>query len=117
MAQREFLANDQMQAFLGIWAKAKAEHTALVDSFVADAATLIAEANQNLGTFNIAPPTEEEIRNAFSLEFEMSQIPDTSTFKTSGFDAAVEAELKRRFEASIEFRLPERHRVGAAPGG
>jgi hypothetical protein len=96
------LANLQMQEWLGIWSKAKGEHTRLVDSFVADAPMLIQEANQNLGTFNVAPPTEDEIREAFSLDFDMQPIPDVTTYKTSGFDAAVEAELKRRFEASIE---------------
>lgn len=96
------LANTQMQQWLGVWSKAKADHTKLVDEFVRDAPMLISEANQNLGTFNIAPPTEDEIRSAFSLDFDMQPIPDTSQYKTTGFDAAVEAELRRRFEASIE---------------
>ena len=99
--EQRLLINNRMQEFLGIWGKAKGEHTTLVDSFVADASTLIAEASNNLGSFNITPPTEEEIREAFSLEFSMMPIADTSTFKTSGLDAQMEAEMKRRIEDSI----------------
>lgn len=95
------LANTMLQEWLRVWSKGKAEYDALVAKFVEDAPALIAQAEANLGNYNVVPPTLEEIEQAFSLEFEMTQIPDTSTYKTSGLDAQMEAEIKRRFEASI----------------
>jgi hypothetical protein len=96
------LANTMLQQWLTLWGTRKREYTDLVDRFVADAPQLIAAAERNLGSYAVEPPTEEEIRNAFSMEFEMTQIPDSSTYQTSGLAKDMEAELRRRFEASIE---------------
>jgi hypothetical protein len=98
---QRLLANAMLQQWLAIWGKAKAEHTKLVDEFIRDAPVLIAEASANLGSFNVAPPTEDEIRSAFSLDFDMQQIPDSENYHANGLSASLETEMKRRFEAGI----------------
>jgi len=97
------MGNTVMSRWLGeTWSPAKAKWQGLVDAFVRDAPHLIEESRDNLTNMNVAPPTEEEIRNAFALDYQMMPIPDVTSFKTSGLDADVERELKRRFESSID---------------
>lgn len=98
---QRMLANVRMQDWLMVFGKAKADWQVLVDAFVRDAPQLIADAYANLTNFNIAPPTEDEIRAAFTLDFEMMPVPDASSFKTSGLGAAVDQQLREHFEASI----------------
>jgi hypothetical protein len=97
---RRLLANVNIEKMLQRWMPIKDEFDRQVNSLRNDAAALIAQAQQNLGTFQVEVPTEDEIREAFSLEFKMEAIPDASKF-TSNLDAQVEAELRRRFEADI----------------
>lgn len=92
--------NTILHEVLGIWHNGKQEYDQLIDALVRDAPMLIAEAERMKGDFNIPLPSEEEIRGAFSLSLEVSQIPDTSNFKATGVTADLEAEMKRRFEAS-----------------
>jgi len=99
---RRLLANVNIERFLRRYSTAKAEHDNLVDALVNDAPRLIAEAKANLGSFDIEPPTVEEIAAAFSLDFTMEQIPDSDSYQASGMDKAIEEELKRRFEANIQ---------------
>ena len=98
---RRMLPNARIAPMVGEWATAKGEYDKLVQAFVDDAPRLIALAEQNKGTYNVAPPTIEERQNAFSLEMALEQIPDSESFSAKGLGAEVEAELKRRFEASI----------------
>lgn len=97
---RRLLANVNIEKMLKRWMPIKDEFDRQVSALKRDAADLIRQAQQNLGSFQIEVPTEEEILNAFSLDFKMEAIPDASKF-TSNLDAQVEAELKRRFEADI----------------
>lgn len=98
---RRLLANVNIERLLKSWSPIKMEHDRLVAELIADAPRLIAEAERNLGTFDIDTPTVEEISDAFSLEFTMEAIPDASKFQSNILDKQVEAELKRRFEADI----------------
>lgn len=99
---KRLLANAMIQETLAAYAPLKAKWDALVASFIDNAPRYIADAEQNVGDYDVAPPTLDEVKKAFSLEFDMSQIPDSETFSASGMDKAIEKELKRRFEASIE---------------
>jgi len=99
---KRLLANAVMQDWLAFYMPLKMKWEQLVNEFVADGPRYIAEAEINKGDYQVAPPTLEEIQKAFTLEFDMTQIPDSDTYRASGLDAAVEKELKRRFEASIE---------------
>jgi len=94
--------NVVLQEVLGIAAKKQALFEAKVTDLVADAPELIREAEGNIGDYKVPLPTEQEIREAFSLSFNVSQIADSSAFKSNNLDPMLEAEMKRRFEASIE---------------
>lgn len=100
-SDKRLLPNVNIQKFMEEWHKAKAEHERLVAKLVEDAPALIEKAQEKLGTFDVAPPTVDEIRDAFSLDFKIDQIPDATHFKSSGLDQQIEAALKRRFEADI----------------
>ena len=100
---RRLLANVNIQRFLGEFSTHKSEYDRMLEQLIYDAPRLIAESEINLrNVVGVEPPTLEEIENAFSLEFTMEQIPDSSSFSAPGMDKAVEDELKRRFEANIE---------------
>jgi hypothetical protein len=99
---QRLLPNDLMQKFLGEFGRIKAEYDRMVDQFIAAAPTLIADAQQNKGTYRVDVPSLQEIEEAFSLEFTMSQIPDSSTYQGAGLDAAMNAEMQRRFEDGVK---------------
>jgi hypothetical protein len=94
--------NTILQEVLGIYHQKKALYNAKVQALVDDAPALIAEAHGGIGDFKVVPPSEDEIRDAFSLSFEVSQIADTDKFKATGVDASLEAEMKRRFEDGVQ---------------
>lgn len=99
---RRLLANTNIERFMRRFMVSKAEFDKLNAALIADAPRLIEAANRNIGSFDIEPPTVEEIAGAFSLDFTLEQIPDSASFTGAGMDKAVEEELKRRFEANIE---------------
>ena len=94
--------NAILQEVLGLYHNKKAAYDAKVSSLVADAPMLIAEAYSGIGDFKVVPPSEDEIRDAFSLSFDVSQIADTDKFKATGVDASLEEEMKRRFEDGVQ---------------
>lgn len=99
---QRMVPNTTLQEVLGIWHAKKADYDAKVSALVADAPMLIAEAESKIGTYKVVPPSEDEIREAFSMTLDVSQIPDSDSFKASNLDANLEAEMRRRFEAGIE---------------
>lgn len=98
---RRLLANTNIEKFMRRYMVAKQKHDELVAKLVADAPALIATAQRNIGSYDIEPPELEEIKNAFSLDFVLEQIPDSESYSGKGMDKAVEDELKRRFESTI----------------
>jgi len=94
--------NAILQEVLGLYHNKKAACDSKVSSLVADAPMLIAEAYSGIGDFKVVPPSEDEIRDAFSLSFDVSQIADTDKFKATGVDASLEEEMKRRFEDGVQ---------------
>jgi hypothetical protein len=94
--------NTVLQEVLGIVNQKKATYQSLVDALVIDAPELIREAQSKIGTYDVTPPTEDEIRDAFGITFEVSQVADSDSFKASNLDPALEAEMRRRFEASVQ---------------
>jgi hypothetical protein len=97
------LANNVvLQEILGIVQQKKATYQHLVDALVIDAPELIREAQHKIGSYDVEPPTEQEIRESFSITFEVSQIADSDSFRASNLDPVLEAEMKRRLEASVQ---------------
>jgi hypothetical protein len=96
------LANVNLQKWLEFYAPKKQAYDAKVARLRADAPALIAQAERNKGNFNVATVSEDEIDDAFSLEFDMQQIPDSKNFAASGVSKEVEAHMRRHFEAGIE---------------
>ena len=99
---KRLLANAMMQEWMTWYMPRLKQWQKLVDEFIDRAPDYIAEAEVNKGDYQVAPPTLDEVKKAFSLEFDMQQIPDSDTYTSSGLDKAIEKELKRRFEGSIE---------------
>ena len=96
------LANDMMKTWFAFYGERKIAYDEAVAQLIADAPALIADAEQNKGSYNVAIPTLEEFKKAFSITYEMVQIPDSDAYVASNLDSAIEAEMKRRFEANIE---------------
>lgn len=98
---RRLLANTMMQDWLGVFAPMKADYDRMVGELQADAHRLVAEAEHNKGSYNISTATVEEIQSSFSLEFDMQPVPDASTWRATGVNQQLEAEMRRHFEASV----------------
>lgn len=98
---RRMLPNDNIELWLNSWTKLKGEFDLKVQQLIHDAPALLAAAAPKLGTYDVEPPTVEEIASAFSMEFKMEPVPDASHFKATNLDKAVETALKARFEADI----------------
>lgn len=96
---RRLLPNLYIGDFAGEFDVLRREHDNKVAAFVANAKTYIAKAQHNLGTYAIAPPTEDEIANAFSLNFDLTPVPDVSAYSTN--DAKLQKMLQERFEEDI----------------
>ena len=99
---KRLLANAMMQEWLSFFMPLRKKWEELVADFINHAPDYIAQAEINKGDYQVATPTLDEVKKAFSLEFDMHQIPDSDTYRSAGLDQAVEKELKRRFESSIE---------------
>jgi hypothetical protein len=99
---QRLLSNAMINGWLEEFMPIKKEFDAKLAQLVADAPQLIATARANKGSYNVEPPTEEEIRNAYALEFTMSQIPNSDTFAATGVTKEVQEEMRRQFEAGIE---------------
>jgi len=96
------LPNTALQDWLRFYTPLKKEYDRKVEALIADAPALIAQAEANKGTYNVKLPTLQEFEKAFSLAYEMIQIPDSDSFRATGVQASMEAEMKRHFEAGIE---------------
>jgi hypothetical protein len=98
---RRLLPNQNVQKFIGAWTPIKQEHDKLVEQLKQDAPALIAQAEVNKGSYDVEPPTVEELAGGFSLEFTLEQVPNATLYRASGLEKAVEDALKVRFEADI----------------
>jgi hypothetical protein len=98
-SDRRLLPNVHIGEFTGEFDVIQREHIRLVNEFVANAQRYIAEAERNLGNYEVTPPSMHEISNAFALEFELAPVPDISAYTTG--DSALEQSMKQRFEADI----------------
>jgi len=99
---QRLLSNQMLKAWLEQFAPLQDKYKSLRAAFIADAPMIIADAEQNKGDYDVKPPTLEEIQSAFSLEFDIVQIPDSESFHGAGVSAELEKEMRRHFEASIE---------------
>lgn len=99
---QRLMNNEMLPTWLATFTPKKARFDQLVNELIADAPDLIEEASRNVGTYQIKVPTLQEFEEAFSLTFEMVQIPDSDSFGASNVNSALEAEMKRHFEANIE---------------
>lgn len=100
--ERRLLPNSLLENFMVKWNALKKTFDEKVNILKYDAPRLIEEAERNKGSFDVDIPTEEEIRDAFTLEFMLEPVPDVGTYKATGMDKAVENELKRRFEENVK---------------
>jgi hypothetical protein len=96
---RRLLPNVHIPEFTGEFGDIQREHDREVSAFVANATVYIQRAQQNLGTYDIAPPTEYEIANAFSLQFDLAPVPDVGAYTTG--DITLQKAMRERFEEDI----------------
>ena len=100
---RRLLPNIYIGEVTGIVEDIKREHDVLRDAFVARSYEFIQNAVRNLGSYEVSPPSVSEIENAFSLNLDLSPVPDISAYTTG--DSALEKSMKERFEADITAAL------------
>lgn len=96
------LPNSALQDWLKFYTPLKRQYDEKVAQLIEDAPDLIALAEVNKGTYNVKLPTLDEFKKAFSLSYDMIQIPDPDSFTATGVNAAMETEMRRHFEAGIE---------------
>ena len=107
-ADRRLLPNIYIGDFAGEFDSLTREHDTLVGEFVANASTYIAAAKRNLGSYEVEPPTEAEIAGAFSLNFELTPVPDVSSYSIANKE--MERQLKARFEDDIKHSYEQAHK-------
>ena len=76
---QRLLSNQMLKTWLEQFAPLQDKYNAMRAAFIADAPAIIADAEMNKGDYDVKPPTLEEINNAFSLEFDIVQIPDSAS--------------------------------------
>jgi hypothetical protein len=91
------LPNSLYEDWLKIFGRFEREYNEIHQQLIDDIPNLIFEANNKKGDYNVEPPTEEELRESFSMTFTMRAIPDSSTYTT--MDKQMEHVLRARFEA------------------
>lgn len=96
---RHLLNNSMIGEFSGLFGDIQRDHDALVQKLHADAPALIKSAGMNLGSYAVTPPSKDEVENAFSLDFDLTPVPDVQNFTCS--DKELERALKERFEDDI----------------
>lgn len=104
-ADRRLLPNVFIGDFAGEFDKLRREHDELRDNFVANAQSYIAAARQNLGSYQVLPPDEDEIALAFTLGFDLQPVPDVKNYEIGNKE--LEAQLKARFERDIQASFVE----------
>jgi hypothetical protein len=97
---RRLLPNVYIGEVSGLFHDIKTEHDKLRDAFVAESHAYIQRARDNLGSYDVTPPSMFEIERAFALNFELAPVPDISAYTTG--DSALERSMKERFEADIK---------------
>ena len=96
---RRLLPNVHIGPLMGEFDPVKRDHDRMVTTFVANATYYINRAQQNLGTYQVSPPTESEIRGSFSLTLDLTPIPDVSSYSPGmGLSPELERQLKQRFD-------------------
>lgn len=98
-SDRRLLPNVHIGEFTGKFDVIQREHNWLVAEFMKNATVYIQQAERNLGNYDVTPPSMDEIKNAFALEFDLAPVPDISAYTTG--DSALEQAMKKRFEADI----------------
>ena len=95
------MPNAIIQEWMMTYNKMKAEWQDMIDDLVAKAPRLIAQAQANIGNYAVNPPTIDEIKEAFSVEFVMRPLPNPQDFKGTNLDKAMEAVLRQQFESNM----------------
>jgi uncharacterized protein YukE len=94
------LANALYDDWLKIWGKHENEYNAIRQELIDNIPHLIAEAESRKGSYRVEPPTEEELREAFSMTFTMRAVPDAGAY--TAMDKQMEHVLRARFEADTQ---------------
>lgn len=97
---RRLLMNEHIGEVGALFEEIRVEHDRLRDQFVADSWAYIHRAHQDLGSYTVAPPSQDEIAHAFSLSLEMSPVPNIDAWTGGG--GALEQSMRKRFEADIK---------------
>lgn len=102
---RRLLPNLYIGDFAGEFDVIQRSHNDKVAAFVANASAYIKKAQANLGSYAVAPPSEDEIAHAFSLTFDLSPVPDVGAYSIN--DAKLQKMLQERFEEDIRASFQE----------
>ena len=102
---RRLLPNIYIGDFAGEFDVIRRSHDDKVKAFVSKAKHYIAESQKNLGSYAVAPPTEDEIAESFFLQFDMEPVPDVGAYSTN--DKNLQKMLQERFEEDIKASFAE----------
>lgn len=98
--EERMLPNSLYENWLKVFGQREREYNEIRQQLIDQIPWLIAEAEQKKGSYNVAPPTEQELREAFSLTFTMRAIPDSGSYTT--MDKQMEHVFRARFEADTQ---------------
>ncbi len=101
------LPNRHLTAVMQEFGQAKKDHEEAHERFLDDVINVLAKAQANLGDFDVELPTEEEIRNAYTMKIEFHEIPNG---RYSGLDEA----LTKRLQAHTQSRVAAAFAQGQA---
>jgi hypothetical protein len=104
-SSRRLLPNSNFEPWIREHARLKGIFDELMEKLKEQAPHLVQRAMQNLGQFNVQPPSVDEILNAYSIRYNLEPIPDGQQF--NGLPPQVEAFLRAQFEENMKMSYRE----------
>src|SRR5262245_27225716 len=99
---RRLMPNVNINPFIEAFELIRAEHDLLVREFVDDAPRYIAKAQANLGDYNVNPPSIDEIKKAFSLDYDLHPVPQSASYGDSTLNKELQKQLAERYEDDLK---------------
>lgn len=98
---RRLLTTNLFEPWIREHATLQQEHDGLIEKLVAEAPALVHQANINKGSYDVEPPTIDELSNAYSVSYSLEPVPDAGNFP-SNISEGVDAWLKHKFESDMQ---------------
>lgn len=99
---RRLMPNGRFIPWVTEYQKIYDAHEDLVEKFIDAAPGLLAEAQRNLGAYDVKPPTVDEIENAYAMVYQVEPMPDRASLGHATLDEGMNVWLQNQFEEQVK---------------